>query len=777
MGVPSQPSQPLQPSLQPSPRLPMRGGAVNPDILNKWSDKEMKFYKDLPVPDDLDDIVEIVTKVGNSIPSRPDKTKVLTKFNELLPQMVLELIEKLPADTRTELNEMRSNGHGDATDWWFAIPSSDYSSLPTTFLSVFCQLSLKTDYLEKVIGDFDEDHWSIIAYETYMEPYYSKSSVFMDFYLINLETHPEEWYQRSSLWLPEIFKQTSPREMIQSLRNKTKEKPIESWSPRLQKVVPVLDAWLTFQHWEKYVTESFDVEQMQKHGLFRDPYKFLGNMFASTKQRDWEVSILKLINNFSISFPDPGAILAKVKTRNYRMISKVEHPQILALDPELFSITEAVASKDDISMLATTKRTDILNILKPYLQEKHSVPESLVHTMYNAGNQDNLEFFMTLNGNLATNMMSTLVKIQPRNYTYLENLIRKYGYLFNNDKVYDEDDNLFYLHAKYGFAYDFTVGVKNESITLDIYSDILIGMDWVNNHVRLADRQVLHEYTQDQTIYNHVLMEVDTRSRGREQKRPGLQLIDNLFAEAPRTTKPLYLWRGVTVSIGHLDLKLPILTSTTYRYSIAQHFASPKGTVLRVLLPPGTPIIPLDTISHYEGKEREILLPRNSMFKLVNKGDEFVDIVFVGTFFQVLTLTPLRAKRKRKTIDEQVANVIKHCDFSVDHVLVEFQNINVTLSDTVELIVEREKALINCIFKAKVNGHIDDEEEIIKRVATIYRDRVVDAFSQVVEDRIPLNPLLIQTKDLILEYIKTNHIQSPINIYAGEIKHKEARLY
>ena len=140
----------------------------------------MKFYKDLPVPDDLDDIVEIVTKVSKSLPLH-DKTKVLTKFNELLPQMVLELIEKLPADTRTELNYMRRNGYGDTTDWWFAIPPKEYAYLPTTFLSVFCQLSLKTDNLEKVIRDFKEDHWSIIAYETYMEPYYSKSRNFMGF--------------------------------------------------------------------------------------------------------------------------------------------------------------------------------------------------------------------------------------------------------------------------------------------------------------------------------------------------------------------------------------------------------------------------------------------------------------------------------------------------------------------------------------------------------------------------------------------------------------------
>ena len=350
-----------------------------------------------------------------------------------------------------------------------------------------------------------------------------------------------------------MFKPTTIRDMIESLLKKTKEKPIESWSPRLQNVVPVLDALLTFQHWDVSYGRKIDVETMQKiHGLFRDPYKFLGDMFASSKQNVWEDNTLKLINNFSISFTDPEAILAKVKMGNYRMISKVEHPQILALDPELFSIIDAVTSKDDISMLATTKRTDILNILKPYLQGKHSIPESLVHTMYNAGNQDNLDFFMTLNGNLATNMMWTLVNIQPRNYTYLENLIRKYGYLFNNDKVYDKDDNLFYLHAKYGFAYDFPVGVK-ESIALDIYSDILIGMDWLNDHVRLADRQVLHEYTQNQKIYNDVLKEVVTKSRGREQKQRGLQIIDNIFAEAPRTTKPLYLWRGVTVSIGDLD--------------------------------------------------------------------------------------------------------------------------------------------------------------------------------------------------------------------------------
>ena len=165
------------------------------------------------------------------------------------------------------------------------------------------------------------------------------------------------------------------------------------------------------------------------------------------------------------------------------------------------------------------------------------------------------------------------------------------------------------------------------------------------------------------------------------------------------------------------------------------------------------------------------------MFKLVNKGDEFVDIVFAGTFFQVLTLTPLRTKRKRKTIDEQVANVIKGCNFSYDYALSEFQGMNDRMNHILQDIAKREKVLIDCVVRAKVNGDIDDEEEVIKRVAAIFRDRVVYDFSQVVEDRIPLNPLLIQTKDLMLEYIKTNHIQSPINIYAAEVKHKEARLY
>jgi hypothetical protein len=143
--------------------------------------------------------------------------------------------------------------------------------------------------------------------------------------------------------------------------------------------------------------------------------------------------------------------------------------------------------------LATTKRDDILNLMMPFLTQKEQIPENIVHAMYHNGFHDNLDFFMAANKDLATNIMSTLVKMKPRNYEYLEQLIKDHGHNFTDSSVYDQDNDLFYMHAKYGFAHDFNVKVDDESILFNVYSDVLAAMEWEQRALRVATSFVIKD--------------------------------------------------------------------------------------------------------------------------------------------------------------------------------------------------------------------------------------------------------------------------------------------
>lgn len=468
----------------------LQGGGVPPDILAKWTEDSYP-YNELPIPDNAEDVVEIVEKIVGTTNFRyASVVERLKPFNSLLPQTIAEVIEKLSANTRTELNDMRNNYHGDPDDWWFAIPpKTSYGSLPKAFLPVFCQLSIKTDSLEECMKQFGaEDHWPKVAYESYMEPYYSLSGSFYKFYLNHLSSHPEEWFQKSLIW---IEKDSDLEGLLEEILRLTDDKSEEERA-RLQNVVSVVDSLLTFRHWENYVKNNHgNISDWQKRGFFKDPFKFLGDMLTSP-ENVWEPIILQLINDPTVTFSDPATILAKVKT-NGGILYKIRHPQLVALDPELFAILEAVRDRDDFMPLATTKRDDILNAFKFSLSQKKQIPENVVYAMYHNGFHGNLDFFMAANKVLATNIMSTLVKMKPRNYEYLEQLIKDHGHQFTDSSVYDQDNDLFYMHAKYGFAHDFNVKVDDESILLDVYSDVLAAMEWEQRALRVATSFVIFD--------------------------------------------------------------------------------------------------------------------------------------------------------------------------------------------------------------------------------------------------------------------------------------------
>lgn len=134
----------------------------------------------------------------------------------------------------------------------------------------------------------------------------------------------------------------------------------------------------------------------------------------------------------------------------------------------------------------------------------------------------------------------------------------------------------------------------------------------------------INRYLRDPTGFK----EVDIR---RIEERT--QHIDDLIEGAPRTKRPLLVYRGMNASPWGFDLdtppdqmagarlKLPAFTSTSAHLHIAKNFAERSRSydvgsmLLEILLPKGTPLLwtPIfRTITRVSAEESEILLARNS---------------------------------------------------------------------------------------------------------------------------------------------------------------------
>lgn len=86
--------------------------------------------------------------------------------------------------------------------------------------------------------------------------------------------------------------------------------------------------------------------------------------------------------------------------------------------------------------------------------------------------------------------------------------------------------------------------------------------------------------------------------------------LDGIFDRMPPCRTAFYVYRGTSPSLKPPPLgDRDTYTSTSLSPDVARQFAGRHGTVTRILVPPGSKVIPLIAMGRYE--EQEILLPRH----------------------------------------------------------------------------------------------------------------------------------------------------------------------
>ena len=148
------------------------------------------------------------------------------------------------------------------------------------------------------------------------------------------------------------------------------------------------------------------------------------------------------------------------------------------------------------------------------------------------------------------------------------------------------------------------------------------------------EKQVLQNYKEfgsrpiNLLLRNGILISGSPTSE--EELKQQILTMDKAFQKVPLTSENMFLFRGIrsdTKIYEHLDANIGrIFTdngflSTTSNANIAQKF----GKLILIKIPKGTKVIPLDFAAGTSSqKEEEILLPRNSRFKVSKENDQIV---------------------------------------------------------------------------------------------------------------------------------------------------------
>jgi len=801
------------------------GGGLTEEQCAKW----VEDYGNLPLPSDVDDIADLVNYIvrSESLPTIT-KTKILRVMNSLLPMMIVDLYGKLSEDTRSKLSR-DFNSYVFKDDWLCAVPYQRESyKFPTKFLKTYIILMSKynSDHLDTVVGKISAGEWTKIAYDqeliTSLSQNQQDSTIFLynefvEFYFKNLSKHPDDWF----IWsLNQLASKESlptnvfPNFMKYGALYKTQEYDSNSdddddekdshddrkeqkenhaqeakqlREERLHMVSQAIAEKVDVKVISDYVENSnnkVSIAFFQSYGFFKEPSRYLSDMLSAIDTAGyrskpfWLKEIKFLINGEQIPTDILHKNLDAIMKVGSALLPDLTSQNLLSVDPDLFGrIQQFSATKDLSIILSSDKAILLIDLFKKTISESANrivtFDKLQALSWQTAERLLVLEKLCSISEKAARTVVHAFSHVQPPPYKLFERLIKKFGNCIDDNGVINNDKNLIYLYAKYGFAVQGNLSESSVADALkEVYSDVLTSMQWVNDNIKLSDRALLVDYTQNQKNYNDALTTEIPTGRSRNFK---LDQIDRIFSRVPKTTKDVYFWRGVKVTVDDLEFTRPILNSISYSFSVAQDFAGMNGTVLRVKLPPGVPIIALETISEY-AREREVLLPRNSMFKFIDKTDKFVDVEFKGTYFDLITLSRLRPKRKRITVDEQVEKVFSSCKIDPLPVIKDLQSRLSSIENTKNVIFETEKRLMHCIIDLKLKGEVEDEEQVLTKSILRLRQLLTDQTRYVRNSGLVRNQEYVEMVDAVVNYITSTISSEILDIYSTDRVHKQPRL-
>jgi hypothetical protein len=135
---------------------------------------------------------------------------------------------------------------------------------------------------------------------------------------------------------------------------------------------------------------------------------------------------------------------------------------------------------------------------------------------------------------------------------------------------------------------------------------------WTNACSLLQEKA--HAPSQSEIVAENVFQPLDT-----PQQKWLRQRLAYLFARVPPSQKEVVAYRGINIACGRMSLHSKNPMAVSYSCEVAQRFSKSVDAScdLCIVLPPGTRFLCVDTVSVFNGDEREILLPPNSVLTAI----------------------------------------------------------------------------------------------------------------------------------------------------------------
>lgn len=203
-------------------------------------------------------------------------------------------------------------------------------------------------------------------------------------------------------------------------------------------------------------------------------------------------------------------------------------------------------------------------------------------------------------------------------------------------------------------------------------------------------------------------------------------LLERIFINAPRLTKPMKVWRGVGKNRIYFhgeskDMKdfIPLrdsFLSTTFDLKVALEFIAESGCcLLHITFPIGFPLLCLDAVSFFEGNEREMLGPKPTHLMYQNHSYQIQTNITGKTTVQVFEYAAFWHENKvtDKIISDEENNarylIDQFTDVEIDQRILRILNseMNVLVSTFVRHLpyystVDRHKYYMNLIRNLRI---------------------------------------------------------------------------
>lgn len=155
------------------------------------------------------------------------------------------------------------------------------------------------------------------------------------------------------------------------------------------------------------------------------------------------------------------------------------------------------------------------------------------------------------------------------------------------------------------------------------------------NSLTKKNKDVLEWYTTDNgyKTLNYALR-TDNKKLLSKELEYNLNLIDNIFLQAPKLEKPIVVYRGVELDDPkNINFTTNSFISTSSDYETSLNFIGKTCCILKINIPTGSRILPLKTIAKDVAHEDEILLDRyckiSATFIHDDKNGKMIDCVYI----------------------------------------------------------------------------------------------------------------------------------------------------